>query len=811
MSGIGLLEPIWQDVKYALRAMRKNLGFTIAIVLTIALGIGANTAMFSVIHAVLLKPLSYFEPDRVVLLTRGATLVRYNEMQAASQSYTGLGAYSLPTEDMALSGVTEPEVLSGVRVSGNFLRILGVAPLRGRDFRLDEDVAGAAPVVMISAELWQRRFAANPQIIGTSIMLAGEPHTIVGVLPAGFQFPSSGVDVWVTKPSERAGMAAESRPISPILRIFGRLKSEVSIQQANAELAVFMQAYAVAHPAMLDAKHDPPDTLQPLKVELVSDVRSKLWMLFGAVGFVLLIVCANIGSLLLARATSRAKEFAVRAAIGAGRARIIRQLLAESVLLAFIGGVLGTALAAIGLRVIRGMTFVDLPRVGEIRMDGTVLGFALVISLVTGVLFGLLPSLIASRPDLAAILRGSGEDAGTMKSARWFSSRGLLVVGQVALSVVLLIGASLLIESLAHLQKVDPGFQSSGILTMKISLPSTRYDTNEKKIAFYEELISKAKAQPGVRNAAITWILPMTGWAGSPVQLAAQPPLKLNQRPIAVLEAITPEYFHTMGIALRRGREFTAHDTAHSSPAVIIDESMARVFWPQYPNGPDPIGQTVLIGIRPQPIEIVGVVADVLQSGRDQAPRAEMYRPYTQMPMQASMLAVRTNGDPHSFTNTIRNQVLAIDRDQPVSSVSTMDEVVEESEGQLRLIMRLLGVFAGAATLLTVIGLYGVIAYSVVQRTKEIGIRTALGAQRGDVLKLIVRQGLWLALIGVVVGMIAGFALTRVMKDLLFHVSATDPTTFIGVSLLFVVVALLASYVPARRAGGIDPLVILRI
>jgi predicted permease len=293
--------------------------------------------------------------------------------------------------------------------------------------------------------------------------------------------------------------------------------------------------------------------------------------------------------------------------------------------------------------------------------------------------------------------------------------------------------------------------------------------------------------------------------------LAAQPPLKLNQRPIAVLEAITPEYFHTMGIALRRGREFTAHDTAHSPSTVIIDESMARVFWPQYPNGPEPVGQSVLIGIHTQPVEIVGVVADVLQAGRDQAPRAEMYRPYTQMSMQASMLAVRTNGDPLSFTNAIRNQILTIDRDQPVSAISTMDEVVEESEGQLRLIMRLLGIFAGAATLLTVIGLYGVIAYSVVQRTKEIGIRTALGAQRGDVLKLIVRQGLWLALTGVVVGMIAGFALTRVMKDLLFHVSATDPTTFIGVSLLFVVVALLASYIPARRAAGIDPLVTLRI
>jgi len=457
------------------------------------------------------------------------------------------------------------------------------------------------------------------------------------------------------------------------------------------------------------------------------------------------------------------------------------------------------------------MTLADLPRVGEIRMDGTILGFALAISLLTGILFGLMPSLIASRPDLARVLRGSGEDASSSKSARLFGPRGLLVVGQVALSVVLLLGASLLIESLAHLNKVDPGFQASGILTMKIALPPARYDAGEKRTAFFQELMQKIEVQPGVRSAAMVWTLPMTGWAGSPVQLASEAPRKLNQRPISIIEAITPKYFPTMGISLRSGREFTDHDEADSSAVVIINESMARVLWPQYPNGIDPVGQDVLIGIKTTPIKIVGVVADVLHSGRDQAPRAEMYRPYTQMPIPTAVLAVRTTGDPLSFTNAIRNQVLALDPDQPVSSVSTMDEIVEESEGQLRLIMQLLGIFAGAAMLLTVIGLYGVIAYSVVQRTKEVGIRTALGAQRGDVLKLIVRQGLWLALTGVVVGMIAGLALTRVMKDLLFQVSPTDPATFIGVSLLFGVVALLASYIPARRAAGIDPLVTLRI
>jgi predicted permease len=452
-----------------------------------------------------------------------------------------------------------------------------------------------------------------------------------------------------------------------------------------------------------------------------------------------------------------------------------------------------------------------MPRLSEIHTDATVLGFALVISLATGILFGLMPSIIASRPNLAGILRGSGEDASSSKSARWFGPRGLLVVGQVALSVVLMIGATLMIESLGRLNEVDPGFQSSGILTMNISLPSTRYDTGNKTSAFFQQLVEKIEAQPGVRSAAITWTLPMTGWAGTPIQLASEPPRKLNERPITIIEAISPKYFRTMGMPLRRGREFNDHDEATSAAVVIINESMARVLWPQYPNGTDPIGQNVLIGIKTQPVEVVGVVADVLQAGKDQAPNAAMYKPHTQLPIQSVMLAVRTDGNPLSFVNTVRSQVAVLDSDLPVSSISTMDEVVEESEGQLRLIMRLLGIFAGAATLLTVIGLYGVIAYSVVQRTKEIGIRSALGAQRGDILKLIVRQGLWLSLTGVVVGMIAGFALTRVMKDLLFHVSATDPATFVSVSLLFVVVALLASYIPARRAAGIDPLVTLRI
>jgi predicted permease len=597
----------------------------------------------------------------------------------------------------------------------------------------------------------------------------------------------------------------------------------VDIRQANAELAVLDRQYATAHPTMLDAKRDSPDLVLPLKEELVSDVRPKLWLLFGAVGFVLLIVCANIGSLLLARATSRAREFAVRAAIGAGRGRIIAQLLVESLLLAFSGGALGIALAATSLRGIRSLTFVDLPRAGEIHMDALVLGFGAALALVTGVAFGLVPALAASRPDLAGVLRGSGEGtvsagskAAGSKPARLrmirLGSRGFLVVGQVALSIILLIGATLLIESLARVYRVDPGFQTDHLLTAKIALSPTRYDTDEKKAAFYSELIDRTQALPGVRGAAVTLTLPMTDtWMGAPVQLAGTPPLALNERPISVIQDISPGYFRTLGIALERGREFTAHDDKKSVPVAIVSENLVRLFLPQYPSGPDPVGQRIFFGNDPQPVEIVGVTANVRNSERDDDPKAEIYLPCSQKPMQSAMLAVRTNGDPLSFANLVRSQVLAIDRDQPISAISTMDDLVEASEGQLRLMMRLLGAFAGVATFLAVIGLYGVISYSVVQRTKEIGIRRALGAPRNNILALVARQTIGLAATGVVLGVGGAFALTRLMSDLLFQVSATDPLTFVGVATLFVGVALAAGYIPARRASGIDPLAALRI
>jgi putative ABC transport system permease protein len=806
MNSIGFLENLWRDLLCALRTMRKSPAFAVTAVLTLALGIGANTAIFSVIRAVLLKPLEYHDPDQLVRVSGGATSMRFEVIRTGARSYSGVGAYLGGLETVALAGGAGPEVLKEARVSANFLRILGVEPMLGRGFQSEEDAPGGPPVAIISAELWRRRFGGDPSIAGLTATLAATPHTIVGVMPAGFQFPFSGVDVWVTKPSD------DIRPLSPVLAVFARLRPGVGLEQASAELAVLNRQYAIAHPGMLDTKLNSIARVTPLKDELVAKVRSMLWMLFGAVGFVLLIACANVASLLLARATSRSREFAVRAAIGAGRWRLIEQLLAESVLLAFAGGALGVLLAKWSLSGIARMTALDLPRAGEIRLDGMVLGFAAALSIATGVLFGLVPALGASRPDLAGVLRASGEAASSVGSRAgrlWLSARGALVVVQVALSIVLLIGAALLMESLAHVYRVDLGFRPANLLTMQISLPPSRYGTDQKKAAFYDELVRRVESLPGVRSATVTLTLPLTGFAGTPVQDAGQPPVRLNERLLATIQIISPAHFRTLEIPLRRGREFTVRDKLGAPPVAIIAESLARRLWPAYPSGKDPVGQRLLIGANLQPAEIVGVVADVHQSVETDA-WPGVYRPSAQNPFQSAAFVVRTDGDPLRFVNAVRSQVLAIDPDQPVSSVATMEDVVEKSEGQRRLIVELLGLLAGAALLLAVVGMYGVIAYSVVQRTKEIGIRRALGAQQRDVLSLVIGQGVGLTLAGVALGIVGAFALTRVMQGLLFQVSATDRLTYGAVSLLFLIVALVASYIPARRAARIDPMAALR-
>jgi putative ABC transport system permease protein len=792
--------------------MRKSPGFTAIALLTLALGIGANTAIFTVVRAVLLKPLEYAEPDRLVRLTGGCTLAHFEVLRTA-RSFSDAGAFASGFEEMTLSGSGPPEMLNGARVTANFLRVLGIEPILGRGFRAEEDSAGGTPVALISSELWNRGFSRDASIMGKTVTLAATPYTIIGVLPANLDFPFPGVDVWITRPTEWSVIPIKSSPLSPALGVFARLKKQVTLEQARAEIAVLNHQYAMEHPAMLDARPNKMARVVPLKEELVANVHAKLWMLFGAVALVLLIACANVASLLLARAAKRSQEFAIRAAIGASRGQLIAQLLAESVLLALIAGSLGVLLARWSLSGIGSMTFLDLPRAGHIHLDGMVLAFAIGISIATGVLFGLAPSLGASRPDLASMLRAGdwGTGGNSTPLPRWFSVRSLLIVGQVALSMVLLTGATLLMESMAQLRGIDPGFESSNLLTMEIALPATRYNNERKTTAFFEELVQHIEGLPGVQSAAVTRTLPATGWAGAPVQVSERAPVKLNERPIAILQSITLDCFRTLKVALKRGRAFTAHDNADARPVVIINEALARHFWPEYPGGEDPVGHHVFIGANTQPVEIVGIAADVLQSGLDEDAMPGVYRPYAQSAPQSAMLAAKTRSSPLQLVKAVRNAVLAIDADQPVSHVKTMEDVLEESEGQRRTATMLLALFAGAAVLLTMVGLYGSIAYSVAQRTKELGVRRALGAQTGEILSLVAGQGIVLTLAGLSLGSCCALGLTRLLGSLLFHVSATDASTFAGVSLLFFMVALAASLIAARRAIRIDPLQALRI
>jgi putative ABC transport system permease protein len=813
MIGLHFFQTVSQDVRYALRGMRDKPAFAATAILTLALAIGGNTAMFTVIRTVLLKPLQYRDADRLVSFTGGATPSRFAEMKPAAQSYAALGVYFGP-ENVTLAGDAEPEVLKGVRVSADFLSAVGVRPILGRAFRAEEDAAGGTPVAMISAGLWQRRFAGDPHIAGRTEELNSIEYTIIGVLPERFAFPFPGLDIWMTAPAEEPLIPARSRVLSPFLKLFGRLKPGVTIGQADAEMKVLRHRYALAHPTMLDAKPRPVEVL-PMKDELVADVKTMLWMLFGAVGLVLLIACANVAGLAMARAGARTREFALRSALGAARGRLIRQLLAESVLLSVAGGALGMLLAAWSVRAIPKITAFDLPRGGEIHLDGIVLAFSAALSMATGIAFGLAPAWSASRTDLIAVLRAAGE-AGHAGIPRRIlaalSLRGALVAGQIALSMVLLIGAALLVESIAHLRSVDLGFNAAHLLTFRVNLPPLRYNTDAKRAGFCENLMDRLAHLPGADSAAAASVLPMTPEPGTPVQNAAQPLLKLNERPIEQFTGIAPGYFHTLGIALKRGRDFDARDVLEAQRVTIIDERLARQFWPSYPRGIDPVGQHLIIGgISTKPAEIVGVVGDVHQEiDGNQWPGA-VYVAFRQGTPPTVLFALRTQGDPLQFTRAVRAQVQMLDRDEPIGDVQTMDELVEAQVGQRRLLMALLETFAAVALLLALMGVYGVISYSVAQRWHEVGIRRALGAQQSDILRLVVRQGLGLAMAGVFFGLAGAFAATRLLAAMLYSVSATDPATFAGVALLFLIAALAASYLPARRAARIDPLDVLRM
>ena len=804
MSAATVLDTLARDVAYTVRTMRKDRAFAITAIVTLALGIGADTAVFTIVRSILLRPLAYSQPDRLVLFIGGATPIRWDEIQQSARSYTAIGDYYSHADDVALTGAFTPEVIKQARVSANFLSILGIEPLIGRSFTAEEDSKGGPPVVIISSNLWQRRFGADPQIVGRTIDVAGFPHAVVGIMPADFRFPYPDVDVWFPQP------AKDVNQFSPLLAVFGRLAPGVTLAQASAELQVINAQYAAAHPGMMDAKPNKPARVEPLKESLVAEVRGILWMLFGAVTFVLLIACANVAGLLLARATSRSREFAVRAALGASRARVIAQVLVESTTLSLVAAVIGTALARWILHAVTlaSLTRAELPRIGEIHLDPVVLGFAIALSTVTGMLFGLLPSLTASRLDLNAVLKSRGESPASMRRLRWFNTRSALIAGQVALSLVLLSGTALLVRSLVRLSHVDPGFDSSNVLTFRISLSPTRYSKPESLAAFYDQVLQRIDSVPGVRGSSLSLTLPMMGYPMMPVQPADAPLRKLNERPLAMIQFITPDYFHTLGIPLRSGREFNARDKTGEQPVTIIDETLARKLWPSYPQF-NPIGQHLLMGAHTPQYEIVGVVGDVRQS-LDGEPTPSMFWSAYQASSPTMMAAVRTENDPERYAESMRRVVLAVDPAQPISAVHTMTELAEQEQGRRRLVLALLGAFAVVAVLLTMIGIYGTITYWVVQRTGELGIRRALGAPSRHILWLVVGRGLGVTAAGLIIGIGGAFALTRLMRSLLFQISPNDPATLGTVALVTIALSLAATYLPARRAAAVDPMEALR-
>lgn len=811
---LALFDRVLHDLGYGLRNLHQNLTFTVTAVLTLAVAIAGNTVMFSIIKPVLLTPLPYREPDRLVQISMENsrnlatfTPARLKQLRAGVQALDEIGAYGLP-ENVILTVGTRSEQLAAARVSANFLQILGVNPLLGRGFASEEDAPGGPAVAMISTDLWRRRFGSDPAIAGKTATLDSATYTIIGVLPVKFEFPSAGIDVWMARPSEWPGVPSQAWNRTASLTGFARLRAHDDMRKLAAELEVVNKQYVAAYPAMPDAKPGATIRAEKLADALVTTVRRPLWVLFAAVMFVLLIGCANVASLMLARGAVRSRELAVRAALGASRGRLIMLLVTESVLLAIIGGVVGVCIAFGGLSLVARIGDFPLPRRRDIGLDGTVLAFTLGLSAFTGLLFGLFPALRISRPELAATLRERLGQSGAPRN--WFGARGILVVGQVTLSMVLLIGAALMVKSFARLRSVAIGFQSANLLTMQIALPPARYDNGRKIAGFFDELTQKVTALPGVRSASVARTIPTTPYALIAVQVAEQAPIPFTERALGQLQTIGEGYLQTLGIALKRGRQLTEQDLKGRTPVLMINESLARRFWPEYPGGPDPVGQHIQLGASAVSVEIVGIAADVHEAGAALRVVPEVYLPARLSPAQTAYLVVRTNGDPLRFVDSIRSQVSDIDRDQSISKVKTMDGVLDESLGQPRLTTLLLGSFSVVALLLAAVGIYGVIAFSVTQRTQEIGIRSALGAKNADILKIFFAQGLKMTLAGLVLGLLGALALTRLMDSLLFQVSATDPWTFAAVSFLIVFAALAGGYIPARRAARIDPMTVLR-
>jgi putative ABC transport system permease protein len=801
-----MMDSVIKDLRFAFRALLKRPGFTVIALVALALGIGANTAIFSLVNAVMLRPLPFPEPDRLVWvygnIRNGANrasvspldYLDYRNQNKTFEQFATSYSMTLPA---TLTGGGEPERLQASVVSGNYFQTFGVAPALGRGFTVENENPAQNQVAVLSHALWQTRFGGDPSIVNKTIVLNGKGCEVIGVMGEGVSFPQT-ADLWL--PLNLDADPADKTRFSHFLRPVGRLKQGVSLVQAQADTDIIA--------AQLD--HQFPESnegwslrLVPLREELVGSSRTVVLVLFGAVAFVLLIACANVANLLLVRAAARQKEIALRTALGASRWRIVRQMITESLLLAIGGGALGAFLATWGVQLLVKLTAASIPPTVNVNIDATVLGFTLLISIVTGVLFGLVPAFrTADLNQIDALkegMRGEGQ------SALRGRTRSALIILESAVAVVLLISAGLLIRSLVALQNVNPGFDAQNVLTARVELSRFKYDSPDKAAAFFQELEARISDLPGVEAAGMVSELPLSGQGNDmPFTVEGRPPVTRDQMPFGDFRRVNQNYLNAMRIPLLRGRQFTDQEVREAAKVLIVSQQLANTAFPNE----EALGKRLITGFKGEPYEIVGIAGDLLHNSLGGPPSQAMYFPMRQSGRMN--LVVRTKGEPLSLAGSLRSAVHAIDPDQPISAMRPMTEWIDSSVTQSRYLTTLFALFAALAMILAATGIYGVMSYSVAQRTHEIGIRMALGARRADVLKLVVGQGMLLTLIGVVIGLLSAYGLTRVMASLLFGVTARDPITFVVVAALLTTVAFLACFVPARRATKVDPLVALR-
>jgi putative ABC transport system permease protein len=796
------MDSIFKDIRYGIRSLLKRPAFAAVAVTTLALGIGANTAIFSVINAVLLRPLSYEQPERLVTFRSNQSAPDLEDVIKASHTFTKFGGEVLAL--LAYTAGAEPIQFQVGQVTGGYFDTLGVKAERGRYITADDDKSGGPFVVVLGHDLWKRQFNGDSQILGKTIPLSGNVYTVIGVMPAGFKSPRENAEAWT--PVHISNPVAASFRSVHFLRTYGRLATGVTLPEATAEMRLIDQQLATQYPA--DNKNR-STALISLQERIVGESRRALLILFAAVSLVLLIACANFANLLLARAAERGREIVIRTALGAGRWRIIRQLLTESILISLVGGAVGVVIAWWGTSLLIALKPDNLPRLQEIDVDLRVFAFTLGVSILTGLIFGLLPAWTTSRVAASEGLKESGRSSTSSRAQQ--RVRSALVVGELAVALILLVGAGLLVKTFWKLRNVEPGFAPDHLLTMRVELPETRYKEVDSQTRFRRQALASIDSLPGVQSAMVSE-LPLSGDSlNHDFVIEGRPPIAPGDEPSLETRSVLGDYFHVMKIPMRSGRDFQAQDFDEKAPLVgIANDEMVRQYFPSE----NPLGKRVRWVRSPtvQWIEIVGVVGNVKHFGLDLPEEPALYSPYTQInPWKRWMtFAVRTQSDPAAMEQAVKGQIWKVDSQLPLTKVQTMSEVSAASFAARRFNMLLLSLFAGLALVLAAVGVYGVMSYAVTQRTHEIGIRMALGAQMGNVIKLIMKSGLLIAIVGVAIGLAGAFALTRLMTSLLFAVEATDKATFAGVSVGLVVIALLACYIPARRAAKVDPLAALR-